>query len=159
MLFNRAVAAGKPSPWRCRLIAEQSVCIVGPPGLVEDPFCLPKDLQSHPVLLSGPSSDIRSQFDLVCEAHGIDLEPYAEVDDMAMLRLLVWDSGGLSLVPEFVVQDELLSGKLKKYYVLKNVKERFYAITAKRHFELVALRTLLEKSQESVMAASLRGAG
>ena len=77
----------------------------------------------------------------------------------AMLRLLARDSGGLSLVPEVVVQDELLSGKLKKYYVLKNVTERFFAITAKRHFELVALRTLLEKSQESVMAAGLRVAG
>jgi LysR family transcriptional activator of nhaA len=34
--------------------------------------------------------------------------------------------------------------------VLDAVVERFYAITAKRHFELVALKTLLEQSQSIV---------
>ena len=72
---------------------------------------------------------------------------------MAMLRLLARDSGGLAIVPEVVVQDELQSGVLQKYCVLPNVVERFYAITAKRHFELVALKTLLEKSQESLQSS------
>jgi len=54
------------------------------------------------------------------------------------------------VVPEVVVQDELLSGRLQKYCVLDGVVERFYAITAKRHFELVALKTLLEQSQASM---------
>ncbi len=154
VLSNRAVAAGASTPWRCQQIAEQCVCIVGPPGKLTKPFRFPQDLQESPVLLPGPSSDIRSQFDMLCEEHGIEITPYAEVDDMAMLRLLARDSGGLSVVPEVVVQDELQSGKLEKYFVLNNVAERFYAITAKRHFELVALKTLLERSQESVMAAN-----
>lgn len=46
------------------------------------------------------------------------------------------------------MQDELQSGKLEKYRVLDNVVERFYAITARRHFELVALTTLLESSKQ-----------
>ena len=57
------------------------------------------------------------------------------------------------------MQDELSSGKLKKYFVLENVAERFYAITAKRHFELLALKNLLEKSQESAAAANQPGLG
>jgi LysR family transcriptional activator of nhaA len=60
-------------------------------------------------------------------------------------------------VPEVVQQDELSSGKLKKYFVLENVAERFYVITAKRHFELLALKNLLEKSQESVAAVNQPG--
>ncbi|MAT51983.1 MAG: LysR family transcriptional regulator [Porticoccaceae bacterium] len=150
ILSNRAVAADTSTPWRCQQIAEQSVCIVGPPGKQAKAFSFPRDLQKLPILLPGPSSDIRSQFDLLCEEHGVEIDPYAEVDDMAMLRLLARDSGGLAVVPEVVVQDELRSGKLQKYCVLERVSERFYAITAKRHFELVALKTLLEKSQESV---------
>lgn len=51
------------------------------------------------------------------------------------------------------------SGKLERYFVLENVAECFYAITSKRHFELVALKNLLEKSHESVAAASQPGAG
>ena len=157
ILSNRAVAAGTSTPWRCQQISEQCVCIVGPPGKQAERFRFPQDLQKFPILLPGPSSDIRTQFDMLCEEHNIEIVPYAEVDDMAMLRLLARDSGGLTVVPEVVVQDELQSGKLKKYFVLKNVAERFYAITAKRHFELVALKTLLEKSQESVKTANQSG--
>jgi LysR family transcriptional activator of nhaA len=154
ILSNTAVAAGTSTPWRCQQIAEQCVCIVGPPDKLTKPFRFPQDLQEFPVLLPGPSSDIRSQFDMLCAEQGIEIAPYAEVDDMAMLRLLARDSGGLAVVPEVVVQDELLSGKLEKYFVLENVAERFYAITAKRHFELVALKDLLEKSQAGAMTAS-----
>ncbi|MEZ5572741.1 MAG: LysR substrate-binding domain-containing protein [Halioglobus sp.] len=150
ILSNRAVAADSSTPWRCQQIAQQSVCIVGPPGKQARKFRFPQDLVNRKLLLPGPSSDIRSQFDLVCEQLGVDVDPYAEVDDMAMLRLLARDSGGLAVVPEVVVQDELQTGRLKKYCVLDNVMERFYAITAKRHFELVALNTLLKQSKASI---------
>ena len=146
ILSNRAVAADSSTPWRCQQIAQQSVCIVGPPGKQARRFKFPQDLGELPLILPGPSSDIRSQFDLMCEQLGVEVDPYAEVEDMAMLRLLVRDSGGLAVVPEVVVQDELHSGRLQKYRVLDNVVERFYAITAKRHFELVALNTLLEQA-------------
>lgn len=150
ILSNRAVAADNSTPWRCQQIAQQSVCIVGPPGKAAKQFRFPRDLGDLPLLLPGPSSDIRSQFDLLCDAHGVEVDPYAEVDDMAMLRLLARDSGGLAVVPEVVVQDELQSGRLQRYCILEGVVERFYAITAKRHLELVALNTLLEKSQQSL---------
>ena len=149
ILSNRAVAADTSTPWRCQQIAEQSVCIVGPPGKPAQKFRFPEDLERLPLLLPGPGSEIRSQFDLMCEEFGIEIDPYAEVDDMAMLRLLARDSGGLAIVPEVVVQDELQSGKLQKYRVLQNVVERFYAITARRHFEHLALKTLLERSQQA----------
>jgi len=66
------------------------------------------------------------------------------VDDMAMLRLLARDSGGLAVVPEVVVQDELQTGKLQRYAVLDGVVENFYAITAKRHFESPLIKMLLD---------------
>lgn len=154
ILSNRAVAADSTTPWRCQQIAQQSVCIVGPPRKRNRKFRFPQDLGELPLLLPGPSSDIRSQFDLMCEQLDVEIDPYAEVDDMAMMRLLARDSGGLAVVPEVVVQDELQSGRLQKYCVLDNVMERFYAITAKRHFELVALTKLLKQSQTSVAPAA-----
>ena len=153
ILSNRAVASDSSTPWRCRQIAQQSVCIVGPPGDQAGTFRFPHDLGDKRLLLPGPSSDIRSQFDQVCEQLGVEVDPYAEVEDMAMLRLLARDSGGLAVVPEVVVQDELHSGRLQKYCVLDKVVERFFAITAKRHFELVALKTLLEQAQATVRPA------
>lgn len=144
ILSNRPVASDAAMPWRCRRIAQQSVCLVGPSGSLAASFRFPEDLAKVKLLLPGPSSDIRSQFDLVCEQLGVEPDPYAEVDDMAMLRLLARDSGGVAVVPEVVVQDELESGKLQRYAILDKVVESFYAITAKRHFELPALKTLLE---------------
>lgn len=144
VLSNRSVASDSSTPWRCQQIAQQSVCIVGPPGNQAEQFRFPEDLGKMQLLLPGPSSDIRSQFDLMCEQLGVEVAPYAEVEDMAMLRLLARDSGGLAIVPEVVVQDELQNGHLQKYRVLDDVVERFYAITAKRHYEPAALKTLLE---------------
>lgn len=147
ILSNRAVVADSSTTWRCQQIAEQRVCIVGPPGQAAKTFRFPEDLEHAKLLLPGPSSDIRSQFDGLLSQLGIEIDPFAEVDDMAMLRLLARDSGGLAVVPEVVVQDELESGWLETYWVLDTIVERFYAITAKRHFDLVPLKTLLEKSQ------------
>lgn len=147
ILSNRPVAADAALPWRCQRIAQQSVCLVGPPGPLADSFRFPDDLARVDLLLPGTSSDIRSQFDLLCEQFGVEPDPYAEVDDMAMLRLLARDSGGVAVVPEVVVQDELESGRLQRYAVLDGVVESFYAITAKRHFESPLLKMLLSDSQ------------
>ena len=145
ILSNRAVASDSTLPWRCQLLARQSVCLVGPDTETFNQLHFPQDLPKVKVLVPGPSSDIRVQFDMYCQQHGLDLIPYAEVDDMAMLRLMARDSGGVTVVPEVVVQDEIESGLLKKYCTLEGVIENFYAITAKRHFELPILKMLLEE--------------
>jgi LysR family transcriptional activator of nhaA len=150
ILSNRPVSADQTTPWRCQRIAQQSVCIVGPPGERAQSFRFPQDLVKRPVILPGPSSDIRNQFDLLCEEHGIEVQPHAEVDDMAMLRLVARDSGALAVVPQVVVQDELRSGALAKYCVIEGIAEHFYAITAKRQFEFLTLTTLMEKAQENM---------
>jgi LysR family transcriptional activator of nhaA len=62
---------------------------------------------------------------------------------MAMLRLLARDSGGVALVPEVVVQDELKSGVLQIYCELPKVVENFYSITTERQFQPSALKRLL----------------
>jgi LysR family transcriptional activator of nhaA len=121
------------------------VCLVGPPRGRKKPFRFPEDLAQARLLLPGRSSDIRSQFDLLCEDLGLEIRAYAEVDDMAMLRLLARDSGGIALVPEVVVQDEVRSGVLQKYCAVPRVFENFYAITTRRHFQPAALKTLLSR--------------
>lgn len=150
ILSNRAVVSDSSATLQCQKIAEQRVCIVGPPGAAAREFQFPQDLASARLLLPGPSSEIRSQFDLLMGQLGVKVDVGAEVDDMAMLRLLARDSGALALVPEVVVQDELHSGTLETYWVLEDIVEHFYAITAERHFELLPLKALLEKSRGDV---------
>ena len=144
ILTNRPVTADDHLPLSCRRIARQTVCLVGPPRPGNRPFRFPDDLAETPLLLPGHSSEIRSQFDLLCEERGCTARISAEVDDMAMLRLLARDSGRVAMVPEVVVQDELELGVLQKYCELPDLHENFYAITARRHFRSAALKAVLD---------------
>lgn len=143
ILSNRPVTADGQLPLRCRRIARQSVCLVGPPRRGGDEFRFPDELATTPLLVPGHSSEVRSQFDLLCEERRLTPKFSAEVDDMAMLRLLARDSGSVAMVPEVVVQDELEQGVLQKYCEVPGVHENFYAITARRHFRSAALKAVI----------------
>ncbi|MBS0376258.1 MAG: LysR family transcriptional regulator [Proteobacteria bacterium] len=140
---NRPAAVDARHPWRCQRIARQTVCIVGPPRPSGKQLRLPKGLHNQLLVVPGPSSDIRSHFDLWCEKEQIKTRIYAEVDDMALLRLLARDSGALAVLPEVVVQDELRSRQLVKYGTVPQVFESFYAITAQRRNPSTLLSRLL----------------
>lgn len=143
VLANRPVTAAGELPLDCRRIARQSVCLVGPPRTTTQDFRFPQDLADTALLLPGHSSEIRTQFDLLCGELHFTPKVSAEVDDMAMLRLLARDSGSVALVPEVVVQDELEQGLLLKYCEVPGIHEHFYAITAQRQFRSAALLAVL----------------
>jgi LysR family transcriptional activator of nhaA len=143
---NRPVVTEAGRPWRCGRIDRQSVCLVGQPRAPRQRFRLPRDLSGARVVVPGPSSDIRSQFDLWCEKNRLRVEIAAEVDDMAMLRLLARDSGAITVVPEVVVQDELRDGRLQRYCAIPGVYENFYAITAVRRTPSPLVQHLLSRT-------------
>ena len=119
------------------------MCFVGPPRPRGKRLRVPADLARARIVLPGQSSDIRSQFDLWCEKHRLRIDIAAEVDDMAMLRLLARDSGAITVLPEVVVQDELREGRLQRYCAVPGVFENFYAITASRRTPAPLLEELL----------------
>jgi LysR family transcriptional regulator, transcriptional activator of nhaA len=146
VLSNRPVANAEEEQIRCRRIARQPVCLVGHPLPSNEAFRFPEDLNRVSLLLPGRNSDVRAEFDMLCERLQVRPEINAEVDDMAMLRLMARDSGPnrAALVPAVVVQDELRSGTLMEYCEVPNVYENFYAITTDRRFQPSALTALLE---------------
>jgi LysR family transcriptional regulator, transcriptional activator of nhaA len=150
VLSNRPVARDAEHPWRCRRIARQPVILVGPgKSKPARPFRFPQDAQGQDIVLPGQSSDIRSRFDSLCEQLGLQMRIRAEVEDMAMLRLIARDSGALALVPGVVVQDELKSGILRELCRVPQVEESFYAITVPRKLEPPALKTLLHLQNQT----------
>ena len=144
VLTNQAVSSDAQRSWRCRLLDRQSVCLVGPPR--SGSFDLRRDLQGARLIVPGRSSDIRSQFELFCDSQGLQPDICAEVDDMAMLRLLARDSGDMALLPAVVVQDELQSGVLQLYAEIPEIAEQFFAVTLQRQFRLDILDELLGQS-------------
>lgn len=151
VLSNRAVAPDAERTWQCRRIARQPVSLVGPPSKRRRKFRFPDDLQGARILLPGRTSDVRSAFDLLCDQLELRVDIVAEVDDMAMLRLLARDTRELALVPSVVVRDELRERRLQEYCVVPNLFEQFYAITVKRHFQHPALRALLARPDAEIL--------
>jgi LysR family transcriptional activator of nhaA len=84
---------------------------------------------------------------LWCERNQIRVEVAAEVDDMAMLRLLARDSGAITVLPEVVVQDELRDGRLQRYCTVPGVFENFYAITAFRRSPSPIVQGLISRNR------------
>ncbi|MBK7261164.1 MAG: LysR family transcriptional regulator [Rubrivivax sp.] len=151
VLSNRRVHGDADHPWRCRSIARQPVSLVGRPRRKRSAFRFPQDLAGLPLLLPSRESDIRAGFDLLCEQHGLRCHVLAEVDDMALLRLLARDSGAVALLPSVVVRDELRSRQLVEYCVVPDLIETFYAVTVKRHFEPPLLKQLLQRDEIDVL--------
>ena len=151
VLSNRRVHRDAQNPWQSHRIARQPVSLVGKPRRTKHPFVFPDDLAAFPILLPSLESEIRAGFDLLCEQHRASYRVLAEVDDMAMLRLLARDTDAIALVPTVVVQDELRTGLLVEYCVVPRLFEDFYAITVKRHFQSPILRSLLKRRDEDVL--------
>jgi LysR family transcriptional regulator, transcriptional activator of nhaA len=153
ILSNRRVLSTPEDPWRCSRIARQPVSLVGQPRPKRKRFVFPGELAKVPLLLPSLDNDIRAGFDLLCNQLGIRYRMRAEVDDMALLRLLARDSDSVALVPTVVVQDELQSGRLEEYCVVPDLFENFYAITVQRRFAPPLLKTLLRRSEAEVLGA------
>lgn len=154
VLSNQRVHASSDNPWRCQRIARQPVSLVGKPRPKRKAFRFPEELAEVPLLLPGRDNDIRAGFDLMCEELGIRYRLRAEVDDMALLRLLARDSNSVALMPTVVVQDELRSGQLVEYGVVPDLYENFYAISVQRHFSPPLLKTLLRRTEADVLGAA-----
>lgn len=152
VLSNRRVPEDAEKAWRSVRIARQQVSLVGRPRRRGRPFRFPADLADTPLLLPSRESGFRSAFDLVCERAGVRLNVVAEVDDMAMLRLLARDSGAVALAPAVVVRDELHDGRLEEYCAVPNLFEEFWAIGVRRQYQHPLLRSLLERPEAEVLA-------
>ena len=68
----------------------------------------------------------------------------AEIDDMAMMRLLAREGAGMALVPPVVVAGELKRGQLIELHRFSEISERFYAISPSRRFPNPLVEELLQ---------------
>jgi LysR family transcriptional activator of nhaA len=143
VLANSAAPRGARSSLRNHLLDEQPVSLVGHPRLSKRAFSFPDDLRTVPLLLPSLDSEFRVAFDRVLELAGVTPTILAEVDDMAMLRLLARECDGVTLVPPIIVRDELETGVLVEHCRVPNVTETFYAVVQKRLFPNRLLAELL----------------
>ncbi len=117
------------------LLGEVPVYLVGrtAPKSRRGPF--PRFLAGQPLFLPSHQSHVRADFDALLAAAGVEPDLRAEVDDMALLRLLALSGQGLALVSKIVVERELRSRESGFMFRVPRLAERFYALTVRKRFE------------------------
>jgi LysR family transcriptional activator of nhaA len=148
VLSNLPVRREADTAWHSHLLEEQPVSLVGKKSRGRKAFRFPEDLEREPLLLPSLDSQLRASFDLVLEREGIIPMIAAEVDDMAMLRLLAREGAGLALVPPVVVEGELKRGILTELYRFEDLSESFYAITPSRRYPNELVGEMLGSKKE-----------
>ena len=144
VLINQPPARDSLTPFVAHRLTEQPVSLVGPPERIADGAGLADLLTRQQVILPTVNSSVRIGFDALTDRLGLRPQIVAEVDDMAMMRLLARENVGLALVPPIVVKDELASGLLVEADHALGIAEAFYAVTVARRFPNPILRDLLE---------------
>lgn len=123
------------SAWFAHLISDQEVSLIGRRSRKAYPEELRDILLEYPLNLPSHKNNIRVTFDSLVDKLNIEPNILVEVDDMAMLRLVALDKMGLTLAPPIVVLDELEKKTLIEVKQIPEIRESFYAITAKRKFQ------------------------
>jgi LysR family transcriptional activator of nhaA len=150
VLMNREPPVDSLAPYVSHRIAEQAVSLVGSPGRL-DPACALSDLlRDQPIILPTSESTVRTAFDALASRLQIRPQVVAEVDDMAMMRLMAREDIGLALVAPIVVQDELASGQLVEAQEHPQITETFYAITLRRRFPNPLVQDLMKNSPNAM---------
>ncbi|OLP46330.1 LysR family transcriptional regulator [Rhizobium oryziradicis] len=144
VLLNQAPMTDSLTPFIAQHVYQQRVSLIGKPSYGARGAMLADLLAVHPVILPTLESGVRAQFDALVERLGLTPQIAAEVDDMAMMRLLAREGVGLAVLPPIVVKGELEAGTLVEFDTLPGMIESFFAVTIKRRFPNSLIRPLLE---------------
>jgi LysR family transcriptional regulator, transcriptional activator of nhaA len=151
VLSTRPPPGDALSPFVVHRIAEQPIALIGKTRFAIGDKTLAERLASEPIVLPAGGTLVRTAFDSLVVRLAVQPKVAAEVDDMAMMRLLAREGVGLAVLAPIVVADELASGTLVEAAQLPGIVETFYAVTIQRRFPKTALAELIAGSNEDVV--------
>jgi LysR family transcriptional activator of nhaA len=163
VLTNQPPQRDATTPFVSHRLAEQPVSLVGTPARLKSTRNLAQRLATLPIILPSTNSSIRIGFDALVAQRGIRPGIVAEVDDMAMMRLLAREDVGLAVLPLIAIKDELQQGILIEADRLPGISETFYAVTLDRRFpnpmlqQLIALPLVVEADRPDKPALNASG--
>ncbi|TMM55379.1 LysR family transcriptional regulator [Sulfitobacter sabulilitoris] len=143
VLTTEVPHGGLTARFAAQRIAEQPVLVHGKPQYLRHDTLA--GLLEHEPLILPTESVIRAGFENLIAAMGIEPRIVANVDDMAMVRLLAREGAGLAIAPTVVVADEIASGSLATAPFDLGLTEPFFAVTLPRKFPHPALADLLQR--------------
>lgn len=145
VLTNQPPPADALTPFVVQRLDEQKLSLIGVPELCPAGVTLAERLEAAALVLPSDASGLRMGFDALLDRLGVTPNIAAEVDDMAMMRLLAREGVGLAVLPPIVVRDELASGALVEAEQLSELTEAFYGVSVERRFPNALLSELLHQ--------------
>lgn len=133
VLSNRSPDPGSAAPIIAHRLADLPVSLIARSADARDADAASL-LATQPLILPSAASGIRAGLDAWLASRGLSPQIAAEVDDMAMMRLMARQGVGLAVLPPIVVRDELESGLLSIVLDLPSITEAIHALTMKRQF-------------------------
>ncbi len=130
-----------PEGFEAHPIATQVVGLHGHPDRLN--YTTLKALLTAEPLIVPTDRAIRSRFDGLLGRLEVTPRILADVDDMAMVRLLARENAGVAVAPSVVLADEIASGRLATAPFKLGIEEPFYAVTVPRSFPHPELAALL----------------
>jgi len=134
VLTNTPPPRDRAAPWLSQKISEQPVSLIATPELCAANTDLSTLLAREALVLPTLETGLRAGFDLWAARRGLRPQIAAEVDDIAMMRLLAREGAGIAVLPPIAVRDELASGLLVEVAQIDGLTENFHAVTLSRRF-------------------------
>lgn len=153
VLANIAPPRNRARPFIAHPIADQPISLIGPAEWKGQHRHLKDYLAHAPLIVPGPTSSIRSGLDTLLSRLQVSPNIVAEIDDMAMMRVLCREGLGLAIAPPIVLKDELAAGDLFEIETFEDLRETFYAILAQRDFPNPLVLELLPGKMTAIPAA------
>ncbi|MEL7459638.1 MAG: LysR family transcriptional regulator [Pseudomonadota bacterium] len=122
-------------------LAEQPVGLHGLPDRLRAASL--SDLLAREAFILPTDRTIRTGFAALADQLGLRPRIAAEVDDMAMVRLLAREGAGLAVAPAVVLADELAAGRVATARFDLGIVESFFAVTTKRSYPHPLLKDAL----------------
>lgn len=148
VLTNQPPISDALTPFIAQKLSEQPVSLIGTPSLLGKTRAVAALLAMHPVILPTAGSSVRAGFDALVDRLGVQPMIAAEVDDIAMMRLLVREGYALGVLPPIAVRDELASATLVEAESLHGIAETFFAVTMERRFPNPIIRSMVDLARD-----------
>ena len=143
VVLTTEVPQGRASGFAAQKLSEQAVQLHGRPDLMRH-GSLRALLQSAPLILP-TESVIRTGFESLIARLDVHPRIAANVDDMAMVRLLAREGAGVAIAPAVVLADEIAAGTVATAPFDLDLIEPFFAVTLPRKYPHPALHDLLHR--------------
>lgn len=143
LLLTNFVPAMEPNQIYAKRIARRQLWVVGAAKYQKLKRGFPKSLGGQPFVVPTSDSRVRHEIESFCKMIKITPDFLAETQDIMVQKLLAIDGVGLTVMPQYAVQEYLHRKELFLIGPLKHAFEELFLVAASRKVENPVARFLM----------------